>query len=231
MNKNIEMSVDQEGVTDLPVNSGLAFLALFLAIVGLLAIIAPSFAAVCVAAVLLGLVVLLFSRSWELNALSINVARLSIYLGLFSGFCGGAFHFYRESLLDRQAIKIASQYLQALSNGDRNLAIAMNGLPKVVEDEAEAGSLSPEQKAVRNFLNDPVIKDVMEKGLQAKWSPKGIVNKYRQRNLVEFGVRFVDESSSDPFCMVVDVRTLIPYSIALDQKRQWSVDKIHPAPL
>jgi hypothetical protein len=231
MNKTIEMSVDQEGVTDLPVNSGLAFLALFLAIVGLLAIVAPSFAAVCLAAVVLGFVVLLFSRMWELNALSVNTARLSVYLGLFCGLCGIAFHFYRESLLDRQAIKIASQYLQALSSGDRNLAIAMNGLPKVVEEEAGPGSLSPEQKAVRNFLNDPTIKDVIERGLQAKWTSNGILSKHRQRNLVEFQVRFFDESSTNSMAMVVNVRTLIPYAATLDQKRQWSVDKIHPAPL
>ncbi len=226
------MTIDQEGVTDQPANSGLAFAAFFLAIIGLFAIVAPSFAAVCLTAVLLGLVVLIFAKPWGLSSLSINLAKMGIFMGLFSGLAGTAFYLHRENLLDRQATKIADQYIQALANGDRSLAIAMNGLPKIVNDgETDDNLISPEQKAVRNFLNDPMIRTILEQGLESKWKSIGIRSKERNRNYIEFQVQFVDESTANPQSMLVDVKTTLPGESDSDKKRKWVVDRMYVAPM
>jgi hypothetical protein len=227
-----KMTIDQEGVTDQSANSGLAFASFFLALIGLLAIVAPSFALVCLVAALLGLFVLLFAKSWDLSSLSINLAKLSIYMGFFSGLAGTAYYLHRENLLDSQAMKIAHQYVQALANGDRNLAIAMNGLPRVVNDgDSSEISLSPEQTAVRNFLNDPTIRMVLEQGLESKWKPNGIRSKNRIGNSIEFEVRLFDESTTNPRPMIVEVRTTLPGTYDSEKKRKWAVDRMYLAPM
>jgi hypothetical protein len=234
MSKEIEMSIDPEGVVDTQPHASVAFISAGLAVVGLFALVAPSFVFVSLAAVALGLIVRIFFRGTEISPISSRLATLGILAGLFSSVTGASYYFHTESLLDKKAVAVASEYIEALAKGDRNKAIAMNGLPKaVIPDEGgeDAEKQSQEQKAVRMFLSDTYINMVLERGDQAKWKTTGVFDKVRTGNVIEFQVRFQDESLTNPQPILVDVNLRFPMKIEAEQRRSWAVNRIHPAPL
>ncbi len=227
MNQFEKMSTDPEGVEDLPRNSLLAIGAAILGVFGLPATIAPSFAFVAVTAIALGLLALGLANRFEYSSLSRKLAALGVYLGLFGSVAGVTTSLQKERLLEKQAIAVAQQYIEALASGNRGEAIRMTGLPPAVEEsEVEEGKLSREQAGVRKFLNDPMIKSVVERGREAKWRPTKIMSKHRTGNILEMDVGFVDESLANAKPYLVSLKLSPPGKYAEDQRRVWYVDRI-----
>jgi hypothetical protein len=224
-----KMSIDPEGALDSPRNSLTAVLSALAAMIGGLALVAPSFAIASVAAVLLGLAVLVFARKWELSQLSVRLARFSVYFSMFCGMAGMTRYWMQERQFENQATAVAQKYLQALAAGDRTTAIGMVGLPPLVEDAAiDEAKMSREQSAVRSFLNDPNIKAVIDRGSRARWLPHGIRSKHRTGRLLEVEVSFVDASEVNPKPVVVDVKVQFPDKESPEQKRFWVVEQVRP---
>lgn len=227
MSQTVSMSLDPEGVIDAPRNSVLAIFASLIGLVGLLGVIAPSFTVAAFTAIGLGLFVALMARRWELSSLSKTLAGLGVYLGLFGAVGGMALATRKENLLNRQAIDVAKQYIEALASGNRGEAIRLTGLPPAVEDPSvDERALSREQAGVRKFLNDPVVKAVVERGSQAKWRPTKIVSKHRTGTVLELDVGFVDESLANAKPYLVSLKLTPPAKYAADQRRVWYVDRI-----
>jgi hypothetical protein len=226
------ISVDPDGVTDAPRNSVLAAIAGLLGILGLFAIVAPVFSFVCLASVLCGLVVLVFARRWDLSPFSIRIASLAVFAGLFSGLAGFGYQATRDTIFNRKAVEVATNYMLALAKGDRATAIKMAGLPQLVEDsELDGQKTSREQKAVRNFLADPAIQEIIKLGEQASWKTTGIQARYRSGIVFEYSIGFIDANSTNPRPYIVVVKMMPPSKHTVETRNQWYVESINQAPL
>lgn len=227
-----EISVDPDGVTDPPGNSYFALWAGVLAVFGLFAIVAPFFIVFCIASFVCGIIVLGLARRSELAPLSRGVATISILASLFSGFTGAAYQITSDQILHTKATEVATSYMLALANGDRTTAIRLAGLPQMVEDnELNTDQTSREQRAVRNFLADPVIQKVIEIGLDARWKATGLKAKYREGAAFDFVIEFIDTQATNPRPFNVVVRLLPPTQYSPEKRNQWFVESLNQAPL
>jgi hypothetical protein len=229
---NQHISVDLDGVTDVPQNSILAGLAGLFGILGLLAIVAPLFSGFCLVSILCGGLVLAFAKRWDLSRLSILVASVSILASLFCGLAGLTYQATRDAIVNQKAIEVATNYMLALAKGDRTTAIKMVGLPPMVEDSELGGKeASREQKAVRNFLADPAIQDIIKLGDKASWKSTGIQAKERAGIVLEIAIRFIDEHSTNPRPYIVAVKMVPPTKNSVESRNQWFIESINQAPL
>lgn len=227
-----EMTGDLEGITDAPRNSLFAGAAVLFGILGLFAIVEPVFSLFSLASIASGLLVLVFAKTWDLSRLSIHVALGAIFIGLFCGLAGIIYKTTRDGIIHQKAVEVASMYLQALADGDRTLAIKMVGLPQVVEDSEAAGpKASREQKAVRGFLADTTIQEVLQLGNEASWKSTGIRGKVRDGIVIEMSVGFVDEKATNTRPIVVTVKMVPPTKYSVETRNQWLVTSIDQAPL
>ncbi len=227
-----EISVDLDGVADAPQNSFFAGLAAMLGILGLLAIVAPIFTAFSLASIVCGGLVLVFAKRWDLSRLSVLTASLSIVVSLFCGLAGVTYQATQNAILNQKAMEVATNYMLALAKGDRATAIKMVGLPPMVDDtELEGKEVSREQKAVRNFLADPAIQEVIKLGDGASWKSTGVLAKMRTGIVVELAIRFIDEKSINPRPYIVAVKMLPPTKNSVESRNQWFVESINQAPL
>lgn len=227
-----QISVDLDGVADAPQNSILAAIAGLLGILGLFAIVAPVFSMFCLASIVCGGLVLIFAKRWELSKQSIWLASLSIFVSLFCGLAGLTYQATRDSIVHQKAIEVATNYMLALSKGDRATAIKMAGLPQMVND-SELGNkgASREQKAVRNFLADPVIQEVIKLGDKASWKSTGIHAKERSGIVLELAIRFIDENSTNPRPYTVAVKMIPPTKNSVESRNQWFIESINQVSL
>ena len=172
------------------------------------------------------------SRRWELAPLSIRVASLCVYLGLFCGLAGMAYHTTRDRIVIHKATEVATTYIQALAQGDRTTAIRMAGLPPMVTD-SELGSetASREQRAVRNFLADPAVQEVLKLGEQASWESIGLRSRYRTGIVTDFSIGFIDKQSINPRPIVVTVRMVPPTKNSVETRNQWLIESINQSSL
>ncbi len=227
-----QISVDLDGVADAPKNSILAAIAGLFGILGLFAIVAPTFAVFCLASIVCGGLVLVFAKRWDLSRLSVRVASLCIFVGLFCGLAGFAYQITRDSIIHQKAIEVTANYMLALAKGDRATAIKMAGLPQMVDDsELDGKGASREQKAVRNFLADPAIQEVIKLGEKASWKSTGIQAKHRSGIILEITVGFIDENSTNPPPYLVMVKMMPPTKNSVELRNQWYVNSIIQAPL
>ncbi len=225
------ISVDLDGVSDAPRNSILAFIAGFFGVFGLFAIVEPVLAVFCLASIFCAGLVLLFAKRWDLSQLSVRFASICIYTSLFCGLAGLAYQTTRHSIMHRKAIEVATNYMLALAKGDRATAIKMTGLPPMVDDsELDGNKTSREQKAVRNFLADPAIKEVIQLGEKAAWKSTGVRSQNRSGIEFELSIGFVDENSTNPRPYIVDVKMTPPTKYSVESRNQWYVESINQAP-
>ncbi len=226
------ISVDPDSVSDAPRNSILALFAVLLGVLGLFAIVEPLFSVFCLASIVFGGLVLVFAKRWDLSKLSVLTASLCVFAGLFCGLAGFAYQTTRHSIIQRKAIEVATNYMLALANGDRATAIKMAGLPPMVDDsELDGNKTSREQKAVRNFLADPAIQEVIKLGEKASWKSTGLLAQYRSGIEVELSIGFIDENSINPRPYFVSVKMTPPTKHSAESRNQWFVVSINQAPL
>jgi hypothetical protein len=227
-----QISVDLDGVADVPQNSLFAALAGLFGILGLLAIVAPFFSVFCLAAIICGGIVLVFAKQWDLSKLSVVTASLSIVVSLFCGLAGLTYQATRDAIMNQKATEVATNYMLALAKGDRTTAIRMVGLPPMVDDsELDGNEISREQKAVRNFLADHAIQEVIKLGDTADWKSTGLQAKERTGIVVEWAIRFIDKNSINPRPYVVAVKMIPPTKNSAESRNQWFVESINQAPL
>ncbi len=227
-----EISVDPDGIADVPRNSVFAGAAGAFGILGLFAIVAPAFSVFCMASVLCALIVLAFARRWDLSRLSVLTASFCVLVGLFCGLAGIVYQVSRDWIVHEKAAEVATNYMFALAAGDRDTAIKMVGLPPMVEDsDLDGKKTSREQKAVRNFLADPAIQEVIKLGKQASWKSTGLKSKYREGTVIEMAIGFVNENSTNPRPIIVTVKMIPPTKYSAESRNQWFVESINQAPL
>lgn len=221
-----ELSVDPEGVVDLDSNSVLAFLAGLLALIGLLSAIEPSLLILSAAAVLLGTVVLVFAKRWQIASFSKKVATLAIVLSAFSLGAGITQRSFWNSYRESKAISLAESYMDALARGDRNLAIQLVGLPQMVQEEDQSATLSREQEAVRAFLADNIVQEVIKRGDKAQWKTIGVLASWLEEGIVQSRIGFIDTNVTNQIPLVVEVRMQPPIKYGVDNKTRWIVSSI-----
>ena len=221
-----ELSVDPEGVVDLDSNSFLAIAAMLLAIVGLLSVIETSLWLVSAAAILLGLIVLVFAKRWQIASVSRKMAAIAIVLAAFSLGAGLTQRSYWKSYHESKAISLAESYMDALARGDRNLAIQLVGLPQMVQQDDQSVALSREQEAVRGFLADINVQEVIQRGDKAAWKTTGVLASGIEEGFVESKVGFVDANITNQIPFVITVRMQPPAKYAVDNKTRWIVSSI-----
>jgi len=203
-----------------------------LGVFGLFAIVEPLFLVFCLASIVCGGLVLVFAKRWDLSKVSVRFASLCILLGLFCGLAGFAYQTTRHSIIQQKAIEVAWNYMLALVNGDRATAIKMTGLPQMVDDsELDENKTSREQKAVRSFLADPAIQEVIKLGEKASWKSTGVQAQLRSGIEVELSIGFIDENSTNPRSYYVTVKMTPPTKHSVDSRNQWYVVSINQAPL
>jgi hypothetical protein len=221
-----ELSIDPEGVVDLDSNSVLAFLAGLLALIGLLSAIEPSLLILSAAAVLLGTVVLVFAKRWQIASFSKKVATLAIVLSAFSLGAGITQRSFWNSYRESKAISLAESYMDALARGDRNLAIQLVGLPQMVQEEDQSATLSREQEAVRAFLADNIVQEVIKRGDKAQWKTIGVLASWLEEGIVQSRIGFIDTNVTNQIPLVVEVRMQPPIKYGVDNKTRWIVSSI-----
>jgi hypothetical protein len=222
-----ELSVDPEGVVDLESNSFLAISAGIMALIGLLSVIESSLLLVSAGALLLGLIVLLFANRWQIAGFSRKVAASSVVLAVFALGAGLTQRTYWKSYNESKAISLAESYMDALARGDRNLAIQLVGLPQMVQDEDPSAPLSREQEAVRAFLADSNVQEVIQRGDKAAWKSTGVLASVTEEGFIESKVGFVDSNLTNQIPIVVEVRMKPPAKYAVDNKTRWIVSSIN----
>lgn len=223
------LSVDPEAVTDEPENSVLAFLDISIAVVGLLAIVEPWLVPVPIAAILLGLVIRFFAKSWILAPLSTTLASISIVLGILSAVAGLSLKQIDESRRDAMAINVANEYVNSLAKGDVAKAIKMSGLPPLVQDNdatTQDNKLTQEQKAIRNFLLDPSIESIRSRGSKGEWIAKDVVNATRYGDVTTIQVNVFDKNQVNQRPYIVSIQMRVPGKYAPDNKIRWVVSSI-----
>jgi hypothetical protein len=221
------MSVDPEGVADSPRMSMAAIFSALLGCLGSVSAIEPTFGYVSAAAILLALVPLILARRIEFSKSALGLAVLGLCLGQFGVLASVALVWHRDTLINQKAISVASVYLKALANGDRNTAIQMTGLPPMVEEESkDPKAFSREQQAVRNFLDDPNIRFVIERGNNALWHAENVGTKYRDGSALDMNVRFVDTNMANAQPILVGLRLERPSSESPDKVRRWYVQHV-----
>jgi hypothetical protein len=221
-----ELSVDPEGVVDLDSNSILAVVAILLALVGLLSAIEPSLLVLSAAAMLLGIVVLIFAKRWQIASVSRKVAAGAVVLAAFSLGAGLTQLFFWNSYQESKAISLAESYMDALARGDRNLAIKLVGLPPMVQVEDQSTPLSREQEAVRAFLGDYIVQEVIQRGDKASWKATGVIASWIDNGIVQSQVGFIDSNVTNQIPLVVEVRMQPPVKYGVDNKTRWIVSSI-----
>ncbi len=222
-----ELSVDPEGVVDLESNSVLAVLAGLLALVGLLSAIEPSLLVLSAAAMLLGLIVLVFAKRWQVASSSRVVAATAMVLASFSLGAGLTQRSFWNSYHESKAISLAESYMDALARGDRSLAIKLVGLPPMVQVEDQSAPLSREQEAVRAFLGDYVVQEVIQRGDKATWKTVGVLSSWVEEGIVHSKVGFIDANVTNQIPLVVEVKMQPPMKYAVDNKTRWIVSSIN----
>ena len=227
-----QISIDQDGVADAPRNSFLSFVAVAFGILGLFALVEPFFSFFCLTSVFFGLLVIGFAKRWDLSRLSVVAASLCVFIGLFVGLAGAAYYTTSNAIIEAKATEVATNYMLALAKGDRSTAIKMTGLPPMVDDsELDSEKTSREQKAVRTFLADPAIREVIKLGDEASWKSTGLKAKYRNGIVLEFTIGFVDEKSTNPRPILVTVKMIPPTEPTAESRNQWLIESINQAPL
>lgn len=221
-----ELSVDPEGVVDLDSNSILAVVAILLALVGLLSAIEPSLLVLSAAAMLLGIVVLVFAKRWQIANVSRKVAAAAVVLAAFSLGAGLTQRSFWNSYQESKAISLAESYMDALARGDRNLAIKLVGLPPMVQVEDQSTPLSREQEAVRAFLGDYIVQEVIQRGDKASWKATGVIASWMDNGIVQSQVGFIDSNVTNQIPLVVEVRMQPPVKYGVDNKTRWIVSSI-----
>jgi hypothetical protein len=221
-----ELSVDPEGVVDLDSNSILAVVAILLALVGLLSAIEPSLLVLSAAAMLLGIVVLVFAKRWQIANVSRKVAAAAVVLAAFSLGAGLTQRSFWNSYQESKAISLAESYMDALARGDRNLAIKLVGLPPMVQVEDQSTPLSREQEAVRAFLGDYIVQEVIQRGDKASWKATGVIASWMDSGIVQSQVGFIDSNVTNQIPLVVEVRMQPPVKYGVDNKTRWIVSSI-----
>ncbi len=221
-----ELSVDPEGIVDLDSNSALAFLAGLLALVGLLSTIEPSLLILSAAALLLGTVVLVFASRWQIASFSRKVAALAIISAAFSLGAGATQRSFWNTYRESKAISLAESYMDALARGDRNLAIQLVGLPQMVQEEDQTATLSREQEAVRGFLADNIVQEVIKRGDKAEWKTIGVLASWMEEGIVQSRIGFIDSNVTNQIPLVVEVRMQPPVKYGVDNKTRWIVSSI-----
>jgi len=217
------MSIDPEGVADLDRNSFLAVIAGLLSATGTLSVIEPRLLFLSATGLLLGSLVLVFAKRWQIASVSRFVAAASMILGAFSLGAGFAQNAYWKSYHASKAISLSENYMEALSRGDRNLAIKLVGLPQLVQDEGEGIELSREQKAVRAFLADALIQEITKRGSKAQWVSTGLLSTADNAGNLEAKVGFIDKSMANQVPIVVTVKMQPPVKYSVDTKTRWIV--------
>ncbi len=107
------------------------------------------------------------------------IATVVLFLGSLLTAWGATTFQTTRSRLFAKATQVAAQYMDVLAKGEMLRAIQLVGLEPPVAD-LEEGELTPPQKAVRFYLEDYTLNQVIKRGTQAKWEPQGIVEHYRQ---------------------------------------------------
>ncbi|MCY2974391.1 MAG: hypothetical protein NTW52_06950 [Planctomycetota bacterium] len=221
-----ELSVDPEGVVDLDSNSTLAVVAGLLALVGLLSAIEPSLLILSAAAALLGAVVLVFAKRWQIAGFSRKIATVAMILAAFSLGAGMTQRSFWNSYRESKAVSLAESYMDALARGDRNLAIKLVGLPPMVQVEDQSSPLSREQEAVRAFLGDYIVQEVIQRGDKASWKTTGVLASWVDDGIVQSRVGFIDTNVTNQIPIVVEVRMQPPLKYGVDNKTRWIVSSI-----
>jgi len=221
-----EMSIDPEGVTDLNRNSFLAITAGFLAAIGLLSVIEPTLLFLSAIAIVLGLAVVVFAKRWQIAGFSRWVAAIAVVVGAFSLGAGLTQRAYWNSYHASKAISLAESYMDALARGDRNLAIKLVGLSQMVADAGPDSEMSREQKAVRLFLADELIQEVIKRGNLAQWKSTGLITTETVGAVIESKVGFIDKTKANQVPLVISVKMLPPQKYSTDITTRWIVGSI-----
>jgi len=216
------MSIDVEGVTDSASNSKSAIAAAMILLLGLFAPIEPRLAVFSLAAAVLALASLVFSRRTDFTAFSRRLAAGTLLLGTMLTIWAGVITYLKQSRIEQRAVAVATDYMKVLAEGQLLPAIQMVGLPPVVErDNTEITSAS--QKAVQIYLQDYSINQVRNRGREAKWETVGVVQRYREGNKQTFKVRFFDRAVSNSRPYDVELDYIAPYKYAPDKRYRWIV--------
>ena len=221
-----EMSIDPEGVADVDRNSFLAITAGFLAAIGLLSVIEPALLFLSAIAVILGLAVVVFAKRWQITRLSRGVAAVAVIGGAFSLGAGLTQRAYWNSYHASKAISLAESYMDALARGDRDLAIKLVGLSQMVADAGPDNEMSREQKAVRLFLADDLIQEVIKRGGLAQWKSTGVLSSEKVGDVVESKIGFIDRTIVNQVPLVISIKMLPPQKYSPDTTTRWVVGSI-----
>lgn len=219
------MSVDAEGVTDVATHSKLAIISLPLLIAGCLAPIAPSLAFISGTATLLAAFALALHRRKNFSYASISLATFVVFVGSCVTAWGVTTYQTRKMKMFSQATEVAAKYMEVLAKGEMLAAIQMVGLEPVVRD-IEEQEITPSQKAVRFYLEDYVLNQVIRRGTAAKWEPQGIVENYRSGDAFVYKVRFFDKTRDNPIPFDVVIQHLPPSKYAAEKVNLWKVDHL-----
>ncbi len=219
------MSVDVEGVTDVATHSKLAIASFPLLLAGSLAPIAPSLAFISGFATLLAALALVLHKRKNYSYASMSIATFVVLVGSCVTAWGVTTYQTRQMKMFSQATEVAAKYMNVLSKGEMLAAIQMVGLEPPVRD-IEEQELTPSQKAVRFYLEDYVINQVIKRGSAAKWEPQGIVENYRSGAAFVYKVRFIDKTRDNPIPFDVVIQHLPPSKYAAEKVNLWKVDHL-----
>jgi signal transduction histidine kinase len=219
------MSADLEGVTDTESHSKLAFAALALLVPGLLAPIEPRLAFISGIACAFAFVVMLFAGRRQYSAASKRIASFVLVVGAVLTAWSLTAKYFTQITRQKEAVEVASQYMDALANNRMLDAISMVGLTPMVRD-VEMYDITKEQRSVRMYLEDSTLKQIKSRGTEAKWKSLGVQSVIRDHEVYTFTVRFIDESRQSPVPYDVEVKFSPPtkYSDPVDK---WLVDGIN----
>ncbi len=224
------MSVDVEGVSDSAPFSKLAIAALILFLVGALAPIEPALTVVSGAAAILALSSLLVANRSNFSSISRVLAAVVLFLASLVTVWSVVVYKVQHARQEARATEVALEYLQALGDGQMLTAIKMVGLDPVVRDQDET-ELSPAQKAVRVYLDDYAINQVIKRGKDQKWKVEGVIESQTERDpsgaiLEIYRVRFYDaqQVNSRPFDVLVNF--VPPPRGAANKTHRWMIDQL-----
>lgn len=222
------LSVDVEGVSDSAAHSKLALFAILPLIIGLLAPIEPRLAFFSGAAVLMASLALFFARREPLASVSTYIALAIVFIGAITTVWGFTNQQMKRARLFKQATNVAQLYMDTLADNNMIKAIQLVGLdPAVQRDiDKDTQSVQNSQKAVRSYLEDYALKQIVTRGKEAKWVPQGIINHTLTFGEYQFIVRFKDESRTNQSPYDVVVLYSPPPKNAAELVDRWMIDRV-----
>jgi hypothetical protein len=221
------LSVDVEGVSDSATHSKLALFSLLPLLIGVLAPIEYRLAFFSGLAVLMSTLALFLARREPISGMTRNVASFVVLIGTLTAVWGITNFQQERSRLFHKATEVAREYLDVLGDGNMLRAIQMVGLDPVVQDiDGEAAESNPSQRAVREYLNNETLKQIVKRGKEVDWVAQQIVNYRKTLGEHQFIVRFLDKSRSNQAPMDVIVLFSPPTKYAPEKIDRWMIDGV-----